>query len=64
MSTKTKLLISYLSRSVIEPYTRFDEKWCTNLFRLISQRLWNVETGRLVMSGTQEGLIRLKSNKL
>lgn len=30
----------------------------------VSQRMWNMKTGKLVMSGTQEALIRLKGHKL
>ncbi|EMR72037.1 putative acyl- thioesterase protein [Eutypa lata UCREL1] len=58
--------------SLHDPTARIDEwllserdtSWGSDGRVLVHQRLWNVETGRLVMSGTQEGLIRLKPNKL
>ncbi|CAJ2504944.1 Uu.00g123380.m01.CDS01 [Anthostomella pinea] len=55
-----------------EPTAKVDEwmlgervtSWGSNGRVLIHQRFWNVRSGRLVMSGTQEGLIRLKNAKL
>jgi acyl-CoA thioesterase-2 len=31
---------------------------------LVHQRLWNLDSGRLILSGTQEALIRLKGLRL
>ncbi|CAJ2507043.1 Uu.00g082290.m01.CDS01 [Anthostomella pinea] len=55
-----------------EPTAKVDEwmlgervtSWGSNGRVLIHQQFWNAWSGRLVMSGTQEGLIRLKSAKL
>ncbi|KAK6193075.1 hypothetical protein LQW54_012821 [Pestalotiopsis sp. IQ-011] len=41
-----------------------DTSWGADGRVLIHQRFWNASTGRLVMSGTQEGLIRLKNAQL
>lgn len=41
-----------------------DTSWGADGRVLIHQRFWNGRTGRLVMSGTQEGLIRLKNAQL
>ncbi|KAI4865096.1 Thioesterase/thiol ester dehydrase-isomerase [Hypoxylon rubiginosum] len=41
-----------------------DISWGSGGRVLIHQRFWNIESGRLVMSGSQDGLIRLKNAKL
>ncbi|KAF3001159.1 hypothetical protein E8E14_006419 [Neopestalotiopsis sp. 37M] len=56
--------------SLHDPSTRVDDwmlgeretSWGADGRVLIHQRFWNAQTGRLVMSGTQEGLIRLKKS--
>jgi acyl-CoA thioesterase II len=58
--------------SLLDPTARVDKwmlgeretSWGADGRVLIHQRFWNATTGRLVMSGTQEGLIRLKQAQL
>ncbi|KAI1504191.1 hypothetical protein F5X99DRAFT_372794 [Biscogniauxia marginata] len=37
-----------------------ETSWGANGRVLVHQRFWNAKTGRLVMLGSQEGLVRLK----
>ncbi|KAI1329172.1 Thioesterase/thiol ester dehydrase-isomerase [Xylariaceae sp. FL0255] len=41
-----------------------DTSWGDDGRVLVNQRMWNVRTGRLVISGVQEALVRLKDAKL
>lgn len=55
-----------------DPTARVDEwmygeretSWGADGRALMHQRFWSLKTGRLIMSGTQEGLVRLKDTKL
>lgn len=55
-----------------DPHVKVDEwivlerrtSWGNEGRVLVSQKMWSLESGRLVMSGTQEALIRLKGVKL
>ncbi|KAI0106092.1 Thioesterase/thiol ester dehydrase-isomerase [Hypoxylon sp. NC0597] len=58
--------------SLHDPRARVDEwmvmerdtSWASDGRVLVHQRVWNLRTGKLVMSGTQEALVRLKGAKL